>query len=239
MSGGAAPSEPGCALEVKGRMATLTVLRLLSTDLPRIEDDLAGLLSRARGLFRQSPVVLDAAALEAGDGAAVLGSVADLLRRRGMVPVGAVGIDEDRAAEAGLAVLRGLEQGGSARRRAAAAEPVPAPAGSRVVDTPVRSGQQIYARGGDLVVLAPVSAGAEVLADGHVHVYGALRGRALAGVQGDTGARIFCQQLHAELISIAGSYLVSERLPEPVLGRAVQVRLEGDSLRVEPLAGQG
>jgi len=106
-----------------------------------------------------------------------------------------------------------------------------------VVSTPVRSGQQIYARGGDLVVLAPVSAGAEVLADGHLHVYGALRGRALAGVQGDREARIFCQQLGAELLSIAGSYMVSERLPPEMMGRAVQVRLDGEHLRIEALSG--
>ena len=84
---------------------------------------------------------------------------------------------------------------------------------ARIVTEPVRSGTQIYARGGDLIVTAAVSPGAELVADGNIHVYGPLRGRALAGASGDTSARIFCSRLEAELVSIAGRYLVSEQLP--------------------------
>ena len=107
--------------------------------------------------------------------------------------------------------------------------------GSKVVSQPVRSGRQVYAQGGELIVLNTVSAGAELLADGHVHVYGALRGRALAGVSGDTEARIFCQSLNAELISIAGHWLVSDDIDERMLGRAVQIYLKGGGLVIEPL----
>ncbi len=107
--------------------------------------------------------------------------------------------------------------------------------GSKVVNQPVRSGRQIYAQGGELIVLNTVSAGAELLADGHVHVYGALRGRALAGVSGDTNARIFCQSLNAELISVAGHWLVSDDIDERMLGRAVQIYLKGGGLVIEPL----
>jgi len=156
--------------------------------------------------------------------------------------------------------------GGSAEQRAAAvavglvdapdithALPLPAPApaqapvapeviapavapGTLVIDKPLRSGQQVYARGGDLVVLAVVSFGAEVLADGNVHVYAPLRGRAIAGAKGNTEARIFSTCLEAQLVSIAGTYRTSEiPLPADVLGKAAQIRLVGEKLVMEPL----
>jgi septum site-determining protein MinC len=100
------------------------------------------------------------------------------------------------------------------------------------VSEPVRSGTQIYARGSDLVVTAAVSPGAELVADGNIHVYGVLRGRALAGANGDAAARIFCTRLEAELISIAGRYLVSEQLPAGVQSAPVQVALVDDQLTI-------
>ncbi|UUC48761.1 septum site-determining protein MinC [Pseudomonas citronellolis] len=118
-----------------------------------------------------------------------------------------------------------------------AAEPAaPAVRPTKLVTTPVRGGVQIYAAGGDLIVLAPVSPGAELLADGNIHVYGPMRGRALAGVKGDTSARIFCQQLGAELVSIAGNYKVAEDLRRsPQWGQAVHVSLSGDVLNITRL----
>ena len=104
-----------------------------------------------------------------------------------------------------------------------------------VVDKPVRSGQQVYAKGRDLVVLAPVGQGAEVIADGNIHIYAPLRGRALAGVMGFEGARIFCKELRAELISVAGLYRVSEDLPENLHGVSAQIRLSADWLVVQCL----
>ncbi|MCX7815321.1 MAG: septum site-determining protein MinC [Tepidimonas ignava] len=118
--------------------------------------------------------------------------------------------------------------------------PAPEPASAMVVDRPLRSGQQVYARGRDLVVLAAVNPGAEVIADGHVHVYAPLRGRALAGARGDATARIFTLSLQAELVSIAGVYQTAEHgWPDTVHGRATQVRLVSeagaDKLLFEPL----
>ena len=101
---------------------------------------------------------------------------------------------------------------------------------SKIVHHPIRSGQQVYAADGDLVVLASVSAGAEILADGNIHVYGALRGRALAGVKGDTKARVFCHSMAAELISIAGQYKISEDIDKNVLGKPAQAYLDKDAL---------
>ena len=109
-----------------------------------------------------------------------------------------------------------------------------------IIDRPLRSGQQAYARGGDLVVLAAVNAGAEVIADGSIHIYAPLRGRALAGASGDSGARIFTTRFEAELVSIAGVYRTFEAgIPEPLAGKPVQVRLsdsdEGDRLSIAAL----
>lgn len=125
-------------------------------------------------------------------------------------------------------------------KEAAQEKPAEAPAPvvrpTKLVTTPVRGGVQIYAAGGDLIVLAPVSPGAELLADGNIHVYGPMRGRALAGVKGDTSARIFCQQLAAELVSIAGNYKVAEDLRRsPQWGQAVHVSLSGDVLNITRL----
>ena len=114
--------------------------------------------------------------------------------------------------------------------------PVRADGGTTLVTQPIRSGRQVYAQQGDLVVLSTVSAGAELLADGHVHVYGALRGRALAGVSGDTSARIFCRSLQAELVSIAGHWLVREDMDDHLIGRTVQIYLKGDLLVIEPMS---
>ena len=107
---------------------------------------------------------------------------------------------------------------------------------ARVITHPVRSGQQIYAKNCDLIVMAVVSAGAELLADGNIHVYGPLRGRALAGINGNSEARIFCQQLGAELLSIAGQYKVAEDLRrDPAWGKATQTYLNEEQLQISEL----
>jgi septum site-determining protein MinC len=106
---------------------------------------------------------------------------------------------------------------------------------TKLITQPVRSGQQIYARGGDLVIMASVGAGAEIIADGHIHVYGALRGRALAGVNGFDEARIFCNNLEAELVSVAGQYCVNDDLRKSHWGKAVNISLDGDHSQIQPL----
>jgi len=104
-----------------------------------------------------------------------------------------------------------------------------------VVSQPVRSGQVVYAQNADLVVLAPVNPGAQVIADGHVHIYAPLRGRAVAGMQGLLGARIFCQRLEAELVAISGAYVMAEDIPRDRLGKPAQIYLEGGECRIAPL----
>jgi septum site-determining protein MinC len=111
----------------------------------------------------------------------------------------------------------------------------PQAAPSKVVVHPVRSGRQIYAQGGDLIVLASISPGAELIADGHIHVYGALRGRALAGIAGNPQARIFCRSLEAELVSVAGYWRVRDDIPEELIGKPVQIYLGNEQVVIEEL----
>jgi septum site-determining protein MinC len=161
-------------------------------------------------------------------------SLYDLLRGRGMIPVGVRNGSaklQAAAVQAGLPVLPD-------NRSPVVAKKVDRPSGqrSKIVTQPVRSGQQLYAPDGDLILMGAVSPGAEVLADGSIHIYGTLRGRALAGAKGDTEARIFCQNLEAELVAIAGHYRVFEQLAPDTRGKAVQVYLLEDRLIIEPLS---
>jgi septum site-determining protein MinC len=220
-------------LEFKGRMMTLTVARVTQPHLDILATQLETQLARAPGFFAGLPLLLELA-----DEAIDLPGVVGLLRKHGLTPVGVYRPTAAQAQAARDADLGVIDDNRSAREdaasdAAAAGKDKPRPA--RIVTEPVRSGQQVYARGSDLVVINSVGAGAEVIADGCVHVYGALRGRALAGVQGDATARIFCRDLGAELVSIAGVYKVAEDIKETLLGRSVQVYREGDKLKIEKL----
>ena len=117
----------------------------------------------------------------------------------------------------------------------AQAESEPQTSRALLITEPVRSGQQIFAEDGDLIVLASVSSGAELIARGNIHIYGRMRGRALAGVNGDKRARIFCQALDAELIAIAGLYKISDEFPPEARKQRVQVLLKNEELCIEPL----
>ncbi len=149
-----------------------------------------------------------------------------------------LGVATDRQSDIQAVQQQGLLRLPATRfsQKRSADTPPPAPRRPVVIHAPVRAGQQIYAEGTDLVITATVSPGAEVLADGHIHVYGPLRGRALAGVQGDTHAQIFCRQLEAELVSISGHYLIAESLAShPLAQQSVQISLYETQLRIEPL----
>lgn len=233
------PHEPPPAFELKGRMIPLSVLRVLTANLDLLCEQLDARIAAAPDLFQNFPVLLDFEALPAeAQSAFDIARLDSALRERTFIPVGIRGASEvlaGIAAGVGLGALAVASAGQSGRRKGAA-EREPAPrATNLLVKEPVRSGQQIYAEGGDLTVLATVSPGAEVLADGNIHVYGRLCGRALAGVQGNVEARIFCRRLDAELISIAGRYRVSERISDAERNRPVQIFLNGDSLVIEAM----
>jgi septum site-determining protein MinC len=123
-----------------------------------------------------------------------------------------------------------------ARAESASAPAAAAPTAPGLIHaTPVRSGQQVYAANRDLSVLANIGAGAEVMSDGSIHIYGPLRGRALAGAQGWEQARIFCREFHAELVAIAGRYKVLEEIPKELRGKPVQIWLDGEELKIAAL----
>ncbi len=237
-------------LEFKSSHFTLPILRLLSPDPVALGAELARRLSQAPGFFRYAPVVLDLSALS-GEAAQLLNLAAlvGLLRSHDLLPVGVRGgtpAQQEMAHALELAVLS--ENRGAPRApppatpEVMAQPPIPpivplAEVGSKLVTQPVRSGQRVIAPEGDLVIIGPVSAGAELLAAGHIHVYGPLRGRALAGFKGNAKARIFCTALQAELLSIAGQYRVSEDLRELARNQPAQVYLQDNKLIINLLTG--
>lgn len=225
------------SFEIKGKVAPCTLFRPLTTDLSVLHRDVAERLGQTPDFFRNMAVIVDFSALGQLRDELDLTGLVRLLRDQGMTPVGIQGGNEYHERLAPKLYLGIFAENKPAPTKITP-PPQPAPAVDQdalLVDRPVRSGQQIYARGRDLIVLAPVGPGAEVIADGNVHVYSTLRGRALAGVMGNENARIFCKELKAELVSVAGLYRVNEDLPANVQNSPVQVRLAGRQLLIEPL----
>jgi len=226
---------------VQGAVFTVMVVRAEMLRDPGFEAELAAQVQRSPRFFLNAPVVLDLKGAGEFTSDAEFTEAKEILRRHTLTLIGiqnAAPVQADAAAAAGLA---GFAPNATQPSRPRASEAAPTPqshafpsaAKSRLITQPVRSGTQIYARGADLVVTAPVSAGAEIMADGNIHVYAALRGRALAGAGGDAEARIFCSRLEAELVSIAGHYLVSDQIPPEHRGLPVQIALVDDRLTIE------
>lgn len=253
---GAAPA----SFEIKSANLPLVALLLKSADLHALERDFAARFGDIPDFFDGDAMVIDLSRLEPLDAPVDFAALVALLKRYRLMPVG---VREGRRSHIEAAAAAGLFSASDARIQLPASRSAPAKAGATaaassltapqstlvaasqptlVIDRPLRSGQQVYARGRDLVVLAMVNAGAEVIADGNIHVYAPLRGRAMAGARGDADARIFALALEPELISIAGVYRTGEEpLPETVRGKPTQVRLvtspDGERLVFEPLTG--
>jgi len=230
------PNPPTPALEFKGNLLTLMILHLFETDNEKIAEQLAEKISKAPGFFQQAPVIIDLHAVH-DDNNIKLAELVRLLRNHGLIPVAIRGGNPQQN-ETAVSLNLGLLLDSKTVRTSRALEPelaTTAPSPPKIITQQIRSGQQVVALEGDLIVLAPVSHGAEVLAQRHIHIYGALRGRALAGVNGDNEARIFCQHLDAELISIAGQYQVNEELPLELRGKSAQIYLQDDTLKFDPL----
>jgi septum site-determining protein MinC len=244
--------------QLRGGAYTLLVLRLNDPKDPVLFQALADKIAQAPNFFRHAPVVIDLQNL-ADAPPFNMAELGRRLRQHQLVPIGVQNGNEEQNRAAVNAGWSLFPEGRQASLRAepavapradaaapaavtAAAETARAEAAepshgttARLVTQPVRSGRQIYAHGGDLVVMSSIGAGAELLADGHIHVYGALRGRALAGVSGDREARIFCRSLEAELISIAGYWRVRDDIPEALIGKPTQIFLDGERIAIEPL----
>ena len=246
--------------QLKGSTITVVVLELRSYDAVTFLGGLSAKVQKAPQLFQSSPLLINLEYYQSDE--LDFTTLIEQCRDQGFQPVGYKAVPDlllASAVDTGLAVLpAGKDKGGD---RKIQAEPQPSeqvnsemkdnsvpevviqtvteekvvhkPA--KVVTRPIRSGQQVYAEASDLIVLSQVSEGAEVLADGNIHVYGALRGRALAGVKGDTNARIFCQNLSAELISVAGNFLLNDAIDKKWQKCASQVYLSDDQLKIDGL----
>jgi septum site-determining protein MinC len=230
---------------VQGAVFTVMVMRAALLRDPAFAEELTRQIERSPRFFLNAPVVLDLRGAAGFIGEGEFAAARDILRAHTLMLVGVQNALPEQvaaAAASGLATFapsatqpgrRPPPEPREAREAAEPAAPVATASGKALLVTqPVRSGTQLYARGGDLVVTAAVSPGAEIVADGNIHIYGALRGRALAGASGDHDARIFCTRLEAELVSIAGRYLVSEQLPPEQHGAAVQIALVDDVLTI-------
>ena len=238
--------------EFKSATLPLIAVILKTTDLGVLAEALDAQLADSPDFFEQEPVVIDLSLLqnEASDADIDFATLRGLLARHQTQPVAVRGGSDAQNAAARAAGLSITAMPVAPAPRAPAPPPepaseaptivreVPVPAnGTLIIDKPLRSGQQVYARGGDVVVTAVVSFGAEVIADGNVHVYAPLRGKAIAGARGNTGARIFTTCLEAQLVAIAGIYRTAEvALPEEVAGKAAQISLqEGKKIVIDPI----
>ncbi|GBO48815.1 septum site-determining protein MinC [Pectobacterium versatile] len=222
-------------IELKGSSFTLSVVHLHDSQPEVIYQALQEKIEQAPAFLKNAPVVINVAALTAETDWIKLQQA---ISSTGLHVVGVSGCTDDALkkiiAQAGLPLL---SEGKAQRRVIEPVAAVPAAVKTKVINTPVRSGQQIYARNCDLIVTSSVSAGAEVIADGNIHIYGMMRGRALAGVSGDVQSQIFCTHLAAELVSIAGRYWLSDQIPEAYFGQPARINLNqlDNVLTIKPL----
>lgn len=215
-------------------------IRPRTTDAAALQTELSTRLAAAPQMFGRAGALLDLSALDPKTELAEIRALLDAVRRAGMLPVGLA-----RGGDTVDALAQALELPVLTPHRATSKvvpivqatsdppppKPEPEPNASALLHPhTVRSGQRIYARNRDLIVTAAVGAGAEVMADGCLHIYGTLRGRALAGARGDASARLFCQEFHAELVSIGGVFRVFETIPPDLAGKPVQAWLDNEHL---------
>jgi septum site-determining protein MinC len=238
------PESVRTALEFKNATLNVPSLLLHSDNLKHIEQQLLEKISQAPDFFKHSPILIDLHNINQNEQTVDIAALIQLLRDNLFLPVGIRGGSE---AQNQQALILGIPYHSSRQtttplsdkktEKLKTAEPVKSPEDpleNIFINTPVRSGQRIYARG-DLIIAATVSAGAEIMAEGNIHVYGTLRGRALAGVQGNNNSRIFCSNLQAELISIAGNYKISDEIDSSSFQQPVQIYLQDRALIIETI----
>ncbi len=237
------------AYEIKSASLSLVSFLIKTADTSQLQADMARRLGATPDFFDNDPVVIDLSHLEDPNADLDFQSICLMLRNYRMMPVAIRGANEYQLANAhqvGLFEARDLTIQAATqvetviqeviREVEVVREVTTGSTAAMVIDKPLRSGQHVYAKGRDLIVLAMVNPGAEIMADGHIHVYAPLRGKAIAGARGDEQARIFTSCLEAELISIAGTYRTSDTpLPVEVAGKRAQISLQGDKLVMQAL----
>lgn len=228
--------------QFKGSVVTTFILEIYQYSLQDFTQQLQDKINQAPEFFAQSPIVISLDKVDEKIAQLDLSDIISTCRQFGLQPMAFKCTDPrflNSIQATGLTLLSDNASRPIAKEPATEQEYVSEvkekiiSRQSRIITKPVRSGQQVYAEGADLIILSQVSEGAEVLADGHIHVYGTLRGRALAGIKGDTSARVFCNRLEAELISIAGNFMLSDVLREKIWQQSAQVYLNDEILHVE------
>jgi septum site-determining protein MinC len=226
--------------KLKASLFTLTTFHLFNADPLHLQQQLKPLIEQTPHFFQQLPIILDISSLKLNpDQLLDFSAIISCLRRSGLIPVGVRGGNAEQQASAmqvGMAILsnKKLENVETSSKTTPS---TPSPT-AKIITQPVRSGQQIYAKNSDLIVLTSVSPGAELLADGNIHVYGRLKGRALAGVNGNPNTHIFCKTLEAELVAVAGHYWLSEDLQglQTTLSKgSVHISLHQERLQIKTL----
>lgn len=248
---------------LKATSLTFTVIQLTSVSLENINQQLKLMAQKTPNFFNATPVLIDLTLVEKLQLTLDISTLAEILKSHRMIPIGVKTSNEAYSSAAKVIGIANLNYSTASHQPSSSATSnactqtntnpdtesqtaISSKADqsheqnrleTMVVDQSVRSGKQIYAKNCDLIINASVSHGAEVLADGNIHVYGTLNGRALAGVQGNTKARIYCKSLNAELIAIAGNYLVNEQIPETYknLNQLLAIELEGQNLDFKKL----
>lgn len=241
------PSLQKAALEFKSASLTVPVLLLASNDLGHIELQLQEKIAQAPEFFKHSPLLLDLQKLNVQNLDIEVAALVELVKDLAFMPIGIRGGSEKQNQDVlamGLPVHSMHSATVAAEDKSAQktlvvpeieeAEKPEQSLENKLITQPIRSGQRVYAKG-DLIVTATVSAGAEIMAEGNIHVYGSLRGRALAGVLGDANSRIFCSDLQAELISIAGIYQLSDDLSAELAHKPVQISLDNQTLIIKDI----
>ena len=227
-------------IELKGSSFTLSVVHLHHTDPEIVRRALEEKVSQAPAFLKNAPVVVNVSSLSSEVNWRLMQQA---IVATGLHIVGISGCKDEQLkriiTRSGLPVLsEGKEQKHNAEAAALPATVVPVElpvSKTRIISTPVRSGQQIYAKNSDLIVTNSVSAGAELIADGNIHIYGMMRGRALAGASGDKNCQIFCTSLSAELVSIAGNYWIMDQIPAEFFGKASRLCLKDGALTIQTL----
>jgi len=227
-------------IQLKASFLNCMVIRVLDKNLAKIQNQIVSLVNSAPNLFIRASVIIDLSGLQS-PGDLDIKELKSLIKSHGMFPIGIRGNGEEceQLAEiGGFAIIPGTRDSSveidtsnnNANKKEESSH------STKMVTTPIRSGMQVYAKEGDLVVTSHVSSGAELFSTGNIQIYGALRGRALAGVQGNMHARIFCRSLDAELVSIAGYYLTKEDIQSfSTQGDMVQVYLENGELCIKAI----
>ncbi len=196
-------------------------------------EDIDATLSRSPGFFLGKPVVLDLATVDLSGSA--ISHLVMSLEKRNIRVLGIEGCEASRLTQSMPPLLTGGRHAPIQQVEPEKPEVKP-PASSLLLDSPVRSGQSIVFPDGDVTVVGSVASGAEIVAGGSIHVYGTLRGRAMAGVNGNSSARIYCHKMEAELLAIDGYYQTAEEIPDALRNRPVQALLDGNVMRVVPLS---